>query len=120
MSRILINFSYETSGVRKVSKNKDKDHLIQLIKKTDIFVQSYRPGGLDERSFSSEDLAAYRPGIIYISFSAYSHAGPWAGRHGYDSLVQSATGMVYEQSDLTRPKHLPAQSLDYLDRKSVV
>lgn len=102
------------SAYLDLNKNKDKDHLIQLIKKTDIFAQSYRPGGLVERGFSPEVLAAYRPGIIYISFSAYSHVGPWAGRHGYDSLVQSATGVVYEQSDLNRPKHLPAQSLDYI------
>ena len=102
------------SAYLDLNKNKDKDHLIQLIKKTDIFAQSYRPGGLAERGFSPEDMAAYRPGIIYISFSAYSHLGPWADRHGYDSLVQSATGMVYEQSDLNPPKHLPAQSLDYI------
>ena len=102
------------SAYLDLNKNKDKDHLIQLIKKTDIFVQSYRPGGLAEKGFSPEVLAEYRPGIIYISFSAYSHVGPWADRHGYDSLVQSATGMVYEQSDLNTPKHLPAQSLDYI------
>lgn len=92
----------------------DTQKLIKLIKQTDIFSQSYRPGGLDEKGFSPEALMRLRPGIIYVSFSAYSHEGPWAKRHGYDSLVQSATGMVYEQSAGKDPKHLPAQSLDYL------
>lgn len=40
--------------------------------------------------------------------------GPWANPHAYDSLVQSATGIIYEQSDSNIPKHLPAQSLDYI------
>ncbi|KTD11902.1 acyl CoA transferase/carnitine dehydratase [Legionella gratiana] len=102
------------SAYLDLNKNKDIGRLIQLIKKTDIFVQAYRPGGLAEKGLSPEMLAKYRPGIIYITFSAYSHRGPWANRHGYDSLVQSATGIVHEQSDSKIPKHLPAQSLDYL------
>lgn len=102
------------SAYLDLNKNNDKERLIQLIKNTDIFAQSYRPGGLDKKGFSPEVLAKYRPGIIYITFSAYSHVGPWANRHGYDSLVQSATGIVHEQSDANIPKHLPAQSLDYI------
>lgn len=98
-----------------LNKNSDKEKLIQLIKDADIFSQSYRPGGLASKGFSPEELAKIRPGIIYISFSAYSHKGPWANRHGYDSLVQSATGIVYEQSGGgNNPQHLPAQSLDYI------
>lgn len=102
------------SAYLDLNNNKDKEQLFQLIKKTDIFAQSYRPGGLAERGFAPEVLAEHRPGIIYISFSAYSHVGPWANHHGYDSLVQSATGIVTEQSNSQIPKHLPAQSLDYI------
>lgn len=97
-----------------LNQEKDQQKLTELIKRADIFSQSYRPGGLAEKGFSPEILAKLRPGIIYVSFSAYSHEGPWANRHGYDSLVQSATGMVYEQSAGKHPKHLPAQALDYL------
>lgn len=92
----------------------EKKQLIQLIKQTDIFSQSYRPGALESRGLSPEELAQMRPGIIYISLSAYSHVGPWANRHGYDSLVQSATGIAYEQGKGVKPQHLPAQSLDYI------
>ena len=42
--------------------------------------------------------------------------GPWAGRRGFDSLVQTASGIVMEgtawaQSE--RPMPLPAQALDH-------
>ncbi len=102
------------SAFLDLNKNEEKEQLIQLIKQADIFTQSYRPGALAERGLSPEQLAQIRPGIIYVSFSAYSHIGPWANRHGYDSLVQSATGIVDEQSANGQPKHLPAQSLDYI------
>ena len=103
------------SAYLDLEKNSDKEKLVELIKQSDIFSQAYRPAGLDEKGFSPEALAKIRPGIIYISLTAYSHEGPWATRHGFDSLVQSATGIVHEQSiGKEKLQHLPAQSLDYI------
>lgn len=93
---------------------KGKAQLYHLIDSADIFSQSYRPGSLAKKGFSAEVLADRCPGIIYVEFSAYSHQGPWAYRHGYDSLVQSACGIAHEQGNHYKPQHLPAQSLDYL------
>ena len=56
------------------------------------------------------------PGIVYVSLSAYGHAGPWAGRRGFDSLVQTATGFNHaegEAAGVEGPKELPAQMLDH-------
>lgn len=92
----------------------EKEQLNRLIRDADIFSQSYRPGGLAEKGFSPKEVARLRPGIIYVSLSAYSHVGPWSNRHGFDTLVQSATGIAYEQGEGLRPQHLPAQSLDYI------
>jgi crotonobetainyl-CoA:carnitine CoA-transferase CaiB-like acyl-CoA transferase len=94
-----------------------RDTLQRLAAGADVFVQGYRPGGLAARGFSPEALAAIRPGIIAVSLCAYSHAGPWAGKRGYDTLVQCASGIVDEQtrSDTSdKPKHTPASALDYL------
>ena len=109
------------NGFGKLSAHLDlnipehKQQLSALIQEADIFLQTYRPHALEERGFGPQQLAKLRPGIIYISLSAYSHLGPWQMRHGYDSLVQCATGLVAEQSqNQLPPKHLPAQSLDYI------
>lgn len=81
----------------------------------DVFLQSYRPGALDALGFAPWQLAQMRPGIIYVTLSAYGHEGPWAGRRGFDSLVQSASGIVHEQSaGAVPPRHLPVQALDYV------
>ena len=93
------------------------DTLRRLAAGADVFSQSYRPGSLAARGFGPEDLAALRPGIVYVSLSAWSHAGPWASRRGYDSLVQCATGIAHEQGTHrggAMPRHLPGQALDYL------
>ncbi|KND02147.1 uncharacterized protein SPPG_02640 [Spizellomyces punctatus DAOM BR117] len=93
---------------------KDLEKMKDLLKETDIFVQSYRPGALDAFGLSADALAAIRPGIVYVSISAYGTTGPWAGKRGFDTLVQCVSGMADSESDsFAKPKHLPAQILDY-------
>nr|ART36881.1 D192 [uncultured bacterium] len=98
-----------------LTTNNGRAILEALASESDIFLQSYRPGALDAYGFSPERLAELRPGIIYVTLSAYGHEGPWASRRGFDSLVQSASGIVFEQSaGATPPRHMPAQALDYV------
>ncbi|WP_107313202.1 CoA transferase [Burkholderia metallica] len=92
------------------------DTLHALVRDADVFVQSYRPGALAARGFGLQDLAARRPGIVYVSISAYGHAGPWAQRRGFDSLVQSASGIAWQEQQAAHahaPGHLPCQALDH-------
>ena len=80
-----------------------------------VFLQGYRPGGLQARGFGPEALAALRPGIVYVSLTAYGTQGPWAGRRGFDSLVQTATGFNHAEAEAAgsaTPKALPMQILD--------
>lgn len=81
-----------------------------------VFVQGYRPGGLRALGFGPEDVARIKPGIVYVSLSAYGHAGPWAERRGFDSLVQTATGINVAEAEAfaaKAPKALPVPLLDY-------
>ncbi|WCM19102.1 CoA transferase [Paraburkholderia bryophila] len=82
----------------------------------DVFLQAYRPGALAARGFGPDELARIRPGIVYVSVSAYGHEGPWSQRRGFDSLVQSASGIAWTEqraAGWAEPKHLPCQALDH-------
>src|ERR1700716_4372786 len=90
--------------------------LRDLLAEADIFSQGYRPRALASLGFSPEDAAKINPGIVYVSLSAYGHAGPWAERRGFDSLVQTATGFNHAEGQaagVEGPKELPAQMLDH-------
>src|SRR6266576_245861 len=90
--------------------------LRDLLASADIFSQGYRPRALASLGFSAEDAARISPGIVYVSLSAYGHAGPWAERRGFDSLVQTATGFNHAEGQaagVEGPKELPAQMLDH-------
>lgn len=88
--------------------------LRDLVTRADVFLQSYRPEALAKRGFGAEALAKRRPGIVVTTLSAYGHAGPWAWRRGFDSVVQNAMGLAALNSSLDAPKNMPVQALDYI------
>jgi crotonobetainyl-CoA:carnitine CoA-transferase CaiB-like acyl-CoA transferase len=90
--------------------------LRDLVAAADIFSQGYRPRSIAALGFSPEQAAKINPGIVYVSLSAYGHAGPWAERRGFDSLVQTSTGFNHAEGQaagVDGPKELPAQMLDH-------
>lgn len=92
-----------------------RDTLWRLVDGAHVFSQAYRPGGLAALGFSPEALAARRPGIVVASLSAWGTQGPWAGRRGFDSLVQTAMGFNHAEGEAAgdgRPRALPMQLLD--------
>ena len=100
-------------------ETKDMEILRGLVSQTDVFSQGYRPGTLGGRGLSPEELAELRPGIVYISLCAFSHMGPWASRRGFDTVVQTVSGITNRQGDLfpgatPGPQFYPVSAIDYL------
>lgn len=88
--------------------------LESLVRRTDVFSQGYRPGALAGLGFDVADVAALRPGIIYVSLNAFSRLGPWAGRRGFDTLVQTVSGIAHDyRREDGRPRLQPVSALDY-------
>lgn len=93
----------------------DVERLRGLVRGCDVFSQSFRPGALARYGFSPDEVARLRPGVVYVTLSAFGHDGPWRERRGFETLVESVTGMADEQgrwAGLAKPLHLPAQVVD--------
>jgi len=109
------------TGIGKLSARLDLrqqegvDTLRALAREADVFSQSYRPGALAARGFSPEALAALRPGIVCVSLSAWGASGPWRMRRGFDSIVQSVSGMAQASGGADgKPRLLPVSAIDYV------
>jgi crotonobetainyl-CoA:carnitine CoA-transferase CaiB-like acyl-CoA transferase len=94
------------------------DTLRGLIGQADVFSQGYRPGSLAARGLSPEELAELRPGLVYVSLSAFSHVGPWAARRGFDTVVQTVGGIAARHGELfpgerPGPQFYPVSAIDY-------
>ena len=100
-------------------EQRDVETLRGLVREGDVFSQGYRPGTLGNRGFSPEALAKLRPGIVVVSLCAFSHVGPWASRRGFDTVVQTVSGITSRQGELfpgaaPGPQSYPVSAIDYL------
>jgi len=84
-----------------------------LARRSDIVIESFKPGSLDKRGLGYDALAAENPGLIFCTISAFGHVGPMAGRPGYDPVIQAYSGMMSITGEADRPPvRLPIGAID--------
>jgi crotonobetainyl-CoA:carnitine CoA-transferase CaiB-like acyl-CoA transferase len=66
----------------------------KLVQVSDVFIENFRTGVLDQMGLGYEDLSKENPGLIYCSISGYGRTGPYAEHPGYDAIVQAEGGMM--------------------------
>src|ERR1700755_686499 len=64
------------TGFADLKTEQGGDVLRGLLAQADIFSQGYRPASIAALGFSPEDAARIRPGIVYVSLSAYGDRRP--------------------------------------------
>jgi len=100
-----------------LTKSSDRERLLDLAKETDVFINGYRPGGIAGLGFSPDELVKANSNIIVANMSAYGPEGPWAQNRGFDSLVQTCSGMNVSEAKhygAGEPaKATPCQILDH-------
>jgi CoA-transferase family III len=97
------------AGKRSCVLDVRSERFAELAAEADVLVHGYRPGALP-----LDRVIEANPSLVVASLSAWGTAGPWAGRRGFDSIVQAASGIAMAESpDGVRPGALPAQALDH-------
>ncbi|HEX2577389.1 MAG TPA: CoA transferase, partial [Aquihabitans sp.] len=94
----------------------DRARFEALVAEAHVVVGGLRPGALDALGYGPADLRRRNPSIVTVTHDAYGWAGPWAGRRGFDSLVQMSTGIAAAgavAAGVAHPVPLPAQALDH-------
>lgn len=93
----------------------DRERADALVRACDIIVQSWRPGGLKRHDLDFVAVRRRRPGVIYVSISAYGDEGPWARRGGYDPVGQVVSGLAVAEGKIDAPRLAPTGLLnDYI------
>jgi crotonobetainyl-CoA:carnitine CoA-transferase CaiB-like acyl-CoA transferase len=91
----------------------DVSALRSLITQSDVFSQGYRPGVFARQGLGPAQLAAMRPGIVYLSTSCFGQHGPWSMQAGWEQVAQAVTG-VCDRVDSVHPALLPVNVCDFL------
>src|SRR3954471_13518333 len=104
-------FTKTTDGVRSdaayfFSANRNKQSLAidmarpegaellrKLAAKADVVVENFKTGGLKKYGLDYASLAALNPKLVYCSITGFGQTGPYAGRAGYDYMIQAMGGL---------------------------
>lgn len=90
----------------------------ELLDEADVLLTGYRAGSLLAAGLEGPVLRERHPHLVHVSLSAWGADGPWARERGFDSIVQSVTGIGHrygsvDERDRWRPGALPVQALDH-------
>lgn len=80
--------------VLDLKRPEGRDVLADLIRKSDVVVENFRPGVLAKLGLRYEDAAKENPGIIWCSISGFGQDGPYRDRPAYDMVVQALSGAM--------------------------
>ena len=68
--------------------------LTELVRRADVLVENFRPGGLDRLGFGPDRLQALNPRLVVLSITGFGHDGPDRDRPGYDQVAQGEAGLM--------------------------
>ncbi len=66
----------------------------ELARQSDVLVENYKVGGLAKYGLDWDSLRAINPRLVYCSITGFGQDGPYAGRAGYDFIVQGMGGLM--------------------------
>jgi crotonobetainyl-CoA:carnitine CoA-transferase CaiB-like acyl-CoA transferase len=68
--------------------------LERLVRRSDVLVQSFRPGNAEALGFGAAQARALNPRLVYCSVTAFGTRGPLREQPGYDPMMQGYTGFM--------------------------
>jgi len=66
----------------------------RLAERSDVLVENFKVGGLKKYGLDYESLKAVNPRLVYCSITGFGQTGPYAGRAGYDFMIQGMAGIM--------------------------
>ena len=72
---------------------KGRELFLDLVAKSDIVVENFRPGTLEKWDLGYDVLHERNRGIILVRVSGYGQSGPEAHKAGYASVAEAASGL---------------------------
>ncbi len=74
-------------------KDRGRELFLELVEKSDIVVENFRPGTLEKWDLGYDVLRDRNRGIILVRVSGYGQTGPDAHKAGYASVAEAASGL---------------------------
>jgi len=98
-----VTLNLKTDQGRQIAKD--------LILKSDVLIENFKPGTLEKWGIGPEDLKKENPGLITARISGYGQTGPKSHLPGYASVCEGFGGFRYVNGFPDRPPVRPNLSI---------
>ena len=98
-----VTLNLKTDKGRQIAKD--------LILKSDVLIENFKPGTLERWGIGPEDLKKENPGLITARISGYGQTGPKSHLPGYASVCEGFGGFRYVNGYPDRPPVRPNLSI---------
>ncbi|RHZ50182.1 hypothetical protein CDV55_101471 [Aspergillus turcosus] len=88
-----------------------REIILELVKSSDVIVDNFIPGKLDQLGLGYPTLHKTNPSIIHASISGYGASGPYAHRAGYDVIAAAEGGLLHITGEPDGPPTKPGVGL---------
>ena len=82
------------SIVLNLKDSRGKDIFLDLIKRSDVILENFRPGTMEKLGLGYATLKAHNPDIVYSCISGFGHSGLYKDLPGYDIIGQAMGGIM--------------------------
>ena len=95
---VSVYFTWVNAGKRSVSVDlrtaRGVELARQLAESSDVVLENFRPGALEQYGLDAETLLARRPELVYCSINGWGYENSWSQRRAYAAMVQAEVGRV--------------------------
>jgi formyl-CoA transferase len=92
-----------------------RELFLELVKKSDVILENFRPGTLERWDLSYDTLRACNPEVVLVRVSGYGQDGPYRDKAGFGTPAAAIGGLTYITGFPDRPPlSVPIALADYL------
>ncbi len=113
-------YSHDGDDVHFLTYNRNKKSMVvdlkseqgrgvfyDLVKKSDVVFDNFRPGVTDRLGIDYQTLRGINEGIICCSLSGYGTTGPDKGKAAFDTIIEGSSGITSLLCQLLPPDAVP-------------
>ena len=75
----------------------------ELVKRTDVLIENFRPGQMEAWGLGWEALSAINPRLVMLRISGYGQTGPYRARPGFAAVAEGMGGLRHVSGYPDRP-----------------
>jgi crotonobetainyl-CoA:carnitine CoA-transferase CaiB-like acyl-CoA transferase len=99
------------SLVLDLKSDEGLEQLRKLVRRSQVFIENFVPGGLERMGLAPEQLLELNPALVIVRVSGWGQTGPFSHKPGFGTLVEAMSGFAHLNGYADRPPVLPPLAL---------